>query len=670
LLSRGATVLRVTLGTNETGGLRMIAVDESGVPVLRVGSLEVRPIDADQLAGVGSRGVESLHGVGWVPIDAEAARPRLVVVEGGPIEVAGVVGADVERYADLAVLVEAIRAGGSAPEVVLTAAPVSVEGGVAEAARTGLYRTLGLVQAWLGVPELAQSRLVFLTRGAVAAVEGETPDVAAAAVDGLLRSAVSEHPGAFMLVDVDDSEASRGAVPAAIAVREEPRLAVREGIVLAPRLTRVSAQPERDTPVFDPQATVLLTGGTGVLGMALARHLATAHHCGHLLLVSRRGGDADGADQLRAELEEQGCRVDFAAVDVADRDQLAAVLAAIPAEHPLGAVIHAAGVLADGVIESLNRDKVEQVLRPKLDAALNLHELTAELDLSAFVLFSSAAGVLGSPGQANYAAANAFLDGLAQHRHGLGLPATSLAWGLWAQASGMTGQLDETDQARIQRTGFAAMSTEYGLQLFDQACTRTEPILVPAQLDLAALRAKARIGMLPPLLRGLVRVPAKRQREVGNLAQRLAGIPEAQWDKLLLAEVRGQVAAVLNHSTPDAVDATRAFNEIGLDSLGAVELRNRLTYATGLQLPTTLIFDHPNPTAIAKYLRARLAKPTLGGSDQSPQDQEVHPISRLRQHGGLASATPDPAGASSGGDIGEMDLDDLVRLAMNEEEDG
>nr|WP_204806159.1 beta-ketoacyl reductase [Mycobacterium riyadhense] len=264
------------------------------------------------------------------------------------------------------------------------------------------------------------------------------------------------------------------------------------------------------------------------------------------------------------------------------------------------------GVLADGVIESLDRARVEQVLAPKVDGAWHLHELTREMGLSAFVLFSSAAAVLGSAGQANYVAGNAFLDALACYRRGQGLAGVSLAWGLWEQPSGITRELTDTDLARMGRMGLAAMSTEQGLELFDLACARGEPVLVPARLDVAALRRQARLGLLPAVLSGLVSLPVAAVSAGGSLAQRLARAGEADWDAVLLAELRGQLAAVLGHSSPEAVAAERAFSDLGLDSRGAVELRNRLAQATGLSLPATVIFDHPNLAAVAGYLRARL----------------------------------------------------------------
>ncbi|ORA07634.1 type I modular polyketide synthase, partial [Mycobacterium angelicum] len=512
----------------------------------------------------------------------------------------------VQRYRDVGALAAAVGAGGSPPEVVVTDGPVTAAG-VGEV-RGGLYDTLGLIQAWLGEPVLAGSRLVVVTRAAVAVAEGEVPDLVGAVVEGLLRSAASEHPGRFMLLDVDGSEASWAVVPAVVAQGGEPRLAVREGVVLAPRLVQVTERI--DVPVagsvFDPAGTVLITGGTGVLGMVLARHVVARYGVRHVVLASRRGPAAAGVGELVLELAELGCGVQVVACDVGDREQLAAVVDSIGGEHRLGAVIHVAGALADGVIESLDRQRVEQVLAPKVDGAWHLHELTRDMGLSAFVLFSSAAAVLGSAGQANYVAANAFLDALACYRRAEGLAGVSLAWGLWEQASGMAGEM--------QGLGLAAMSTEQGLELFDLACGRGEAVLVPARLDVAALRRQARLGLLPALLSRLVSLPAAAASAAGTLAQRLATAPEAEWDSLLVAELRGQLAAVLGHSSPEAVQAERAFSEVGLDSLGAVELRNRLAQVTGLTLPATVIFDYPNLAAVAGYLRARLQGSATGGA--------------------------------------------------------
>ncbi len=353
----------------------------------------------------------------------------------------------------------------------------------------------------------------------------------------------------------------------------------------------------------DPRATVLITGGTGGLGALLARHLVTVHGVRSLLLASRRGEQADGAQTLLAELEELGARVRIAPCDVSDREQLAALLAEVPAEHPLGAVVHTAGVIDDGTIDALTPERLDRVLAPKLDAALHLHELTREQDLWAFVTFSSIAGVYGAPGQGNYAAANAFLDALAAHRHARDLPASSMAWGLWAQESAMTGALADADRARIERSGLSALSAAEGLELFDAARALDAALTIPARLDIGALRGLARIGAVPPLLRGLIRAPAQPARATaGSLAARLAGIPAAEREGSTLELVRGEIATVLGHRSPADVDVNRAFNELGFDSLSAVELRNRLAATTGLQLPATLIFDYPNPHALASHL--------------------------------------------------------------------
>jgi candicidin polyketide synthase FscE len=382
-----------------------------------------------------------------------------------------------------------------------------------------------------------------------------------------------------------------------------------------------------DPAVPRPAGTVLVTGGTGMLGGLVARRLADTGRARGLVLASRSGSAAPGAAGLAAGLASRGAWVRIVACDAADRDALAALLAAVPARDPLTAVIHAAGLLDDGMISSLTPDRVAAVMRPKADAAWHLHELTRDADLDAFVLFSSAASTFGSAGQGNYAAANAFLDGLACGRRAAGWPATSLAWGMWADASAMTGHLGEDDLARMARGGVFALSAAEGLALLDAALRRDEALLVPARLDVAGLRAqvaRSPWSEVPALWRGLIR--GRTRPAVGEgagagseaLRRRLAGLPAAERGRALLDLVRAHVAAVLGHASPDAVEPGRAFSEIGFDSLTAVELRNRLQTVTGLRLPSTLIFDYPSPAILAGLLTERLAPaPVLAGATPS-----------------------------------------------------
>ncbi|EFL20214.1 type I polyketide synthase, partial [Streptomyces sp. C] len=400
---------------------------------------------------------------------------------------------------------------------------------------------------------------------------------------------------------------------------------------------------------WDPAGTVLITGGTGTLGGLVAKHLVTTHGVRHLLLAGRRGPDAPGAAELVAQIAELGGTAEVVACDAADRDALTALLAAIPADRPLRGVVHTAGVLDDGVIASLDAGRLAAVLRPKADAAALLHELTRDLDLTAFVLFSSAAGVIGGPAQGNYAAANAFLDALAQHRCAQGLPATSLAWGLWDEASGMTGHLSEEDVARMARSGMVAFSPAEGLALLDAGTADGTPLLVPVRLDQAALRTMAAGHTLPALARGLVRVSARRTVESADgaggsaLARRLTALSPDDQLRTLLDLVRTHAAAVLGHSTADAVGAEKAFKELGFDSLTAVELRNRLGGATGLRLPATIVFDHPTPSSLARQLRTAL----IGDTGTEPRGAEDAPLTAPAADGdpvvivGMACRFPD-----------------------------
>ena len=362
---------------------------------------------------------------------------------------------------------------------------------------------------------------------------------------------------------------------------------------------------------IDPERTVLLTGGTGGLGALVARHLAEHHGARHLLLVSRSGPKAEGAKELQAELEELGVEATIAACDVSDRKALKKLLDSIPAEHPLGAVIHCAGVLADGTVEAMAPEQIERVFAAKAAAAWNLHELTASVDLSAFVLFSSAAGTLGGPGQANYAAANVYLDALAQKRQAEGLAATSIAWGLWDREGGMTAELGEADLARMRRGGIEALSDEDGLALFDAALGADRALALAVPIDTAGLRALASTGALPPILSGLVRTPRRRGAASGSLATKLAALSMTEHEGFVLDLVKGEVAAVLGHASAVEIEPGRAFQELGFDSLAAVELRNRLNGATGLGLGATTVFDYPTPRRLAEYL---LGEATASGA--------------------------------------------------------
>ncbi|MDY7090665.1 MAG: SDR family NAD(P)-dependent oxidoreductase, partial [Actinomycetota bacterium] len=397
-------------------------------------------------------------------------------------------------------------------------------------------------------------------------------DLTGAAVAGLIRSAQSEHPDRFRLVEATDPAPALGV--------DETQLRVRDGRVEAARLVRatVGAEPAAW------RGTVLITGGTGGLGRLIAAHLAEQHHVEDIVLVSRSGGEAPA-----------GMRV--VRCDVSDPAAVRELVASLPG---LAAVVHAAGVLDDGLIASLTPERLDAVLSAKADAAWHLHEATADLDLDHFVLFSSASGTTGSAGQAAYTAANAYLDALARHRHDLGLPALSLAWGGWAG----TGMATEADHERMTRLGMPPLSVADGLAMFDRAIGADEPVLLPITLDLGVIRAA---GDPPPLLRGLIRTGrAARSRSAAELAHSLAALPATERSAAATDLVRTTVAAVLGHDGASAVPPDRALQDLGMDSLTALDLRNRLATATGLRLPATLVFDHPNASALAAYLLDRL----------------------------------------------------------------
>ncbi len=354
---------------------------------------------------------------------------------------------------------------------------------------------------------------------------------------------------------------------------------------------------------LDPDKTILISGGTGILAARISRHLISEHGARHLLLASRSGARAEGAEELKQELTELGAEVRIEACDVSERTALEGLLDSIPSEHPLGAVIHAAGALDDRTLESLDPESLATVFAPKANAAQHLHELTRDTELDAFVLFSSAAGALGSPGQANYAAANVFLDALAARRRAEGLPATSIAWGLWATATGLTSGLGEAGVARMRRVGIEPLTDAQGLELFDACLASDRPLAVGIGLNRRGLQTMASAGALPRILSELAPKESKRRTAVsGALAAKLATLPQEQRLDHVQELILEEIAAVLGHGSPAAIDPAKAFKDMGFDSLAAVELKNRLSATSGLRLAPTVVFDYPTPAKLAAHL--------------------------------------------------------------------
>ncbi|WP_051766788.1 type I polyketide synthase [Saccharothrix syringae] len=598
LHATGASVLRVRLTRTAPDTYAFALADAVGGPVAEVGALTVRPLPTGRPAAAGPR--DALFQLDWTPVLGAADTPARLAVLGAVAPTARFAGHP--TYPDLAALTAAL--GAQAPDAVLL--PVETPAGdPVGAGREVIDRLLSVVRHWTLDERLGRTRLVVVTTGAVAVdVDDAVPGLAQSPLWGLLRSAQVEHPGLVTIVDTDGDPASDLAL-AAVLTAGEPQLAVRGGRAFVPRLVRAGAST--GAPAFTDRGTVLVTGGTSGIGAAVARHLVTGHGVRRLLLAGRRGPAAPGVAELVAELTALGASVDVAACDVADRRALERLLDGVA----LSAVVHAAGAVDDALLANLTREQVDAVWRPKAVAAWHLHELTRDADLTAFVLFSSLASVTGGAGQSAYAAANGFLDALVRHRRALGLPGTSLAWGLWTGVgSAMTGALDERDLKRMAASGVVALDPADGLALFDAAVAAGRADLVPARLDLAAVRSSAEV--VPPVFRALVRGATRRAAQVGaavpteSLTDRLAALPAAERRKHLLDVVRGLVAGVLGHDGPHAVDPDKGFLELGFDSLAAVELRNRLGEVADVRLSATLVYDHPTPAAVADLLHAEL----------------------------------------------------------------
>ncbi|MFI1735809.1 type I polyketide synthase [Streptomyces acidicola] len=570
-----------------------------------------------------------------------------------------------------------------------------------DGAPSGTVGTAALVQS-LGDAGLT-APLWCVTRGAVAVGAADAaPAPRQAAVWGLGRVAALEYPDRWGgLVDLPVAVPGARELDALAAVLAghdgeygEDQAAVRGGTVFAGRIVPAPADG-RDTDAdtaWQPSGTTLITGGTGALAAHVARRLAQAG-APHLVLAGRRGPDAPGAAALRDELTGLGTCVTLAACDVADRRQLTDLLARIPDDLPLTAVVHTAGVVDDGVLDRLTPERFGTVFRAKAASALLLDELTRDSDLEVFALFSSATALVGNPGQANYAAANAVLDALAERRRADGLPATSIAWGVWG-GGGMAG--GAAAEEAMQRVGIEPMDSELAAEMLCRLVTEPHPTALVAGLASGAFAGPA-AGRPRALLRGLPghdrpRGAAERTAEPATgLRERLAKLPPARRTEAVLDLVLARSAATLGHRDPAAIGPERLFRDLGVDSLGAVELRNQLTAATGLTLAATLVFDHPTPLALARHLTERLAPETPTPAAPTtpttpPDDARIRsalarlPLDRLRETGlldellALAAGTADipepPADPEPDADIDAMALDDLVRAALQGHEAG
>ncbi|MFE2941310.1 SDR family NAD(P)-dependent oxidoreductase [Streptomyces sp. NPDC059255] len=527
--------IRCVRTASDTIGVEVF--DEAGEPVATVASMFTRPM---------------------APRDTMLFRPRWIPVPAVP-ELPAVPATDGTTFVEIG------------------------RGGTGDAGDTGARvraltsRALDVLHDW----QDRSGRLVVVTRNATT----PDPDLAAAAAYGLVNTAAAEHPGRITVVDVD-TDLPMARVRELVGGGLEPQVAVRDGLVHALRIT--SAAPSDTRPV-DPAGTVLITGGTGALGALTARHLVREHGIRHLLLVSRRGPRAPDADRLRRELSGLGAAVRIVAGDVADRTVVDGLIAAC--DPPLTAVVHTAAVLDDAVLGAQTPARVDTVLRPKADAAWVLHEATAHLRLSAFVLYSSVAGLFGKAGQANYSAANRFLDALACHRRARGLPAVSLAWGLWELGNGLGDQISGLARRRIHASGIAALDAEQGLALFDAAIGSAEPVLVPVRFDPDAAGP-------PPIVGGVTR---ERPPSAGRRWPARMSEPE------LRELLRGELSAVLGRPDPADFPGDRPFVELGFDSLAVIEVRTRLGRLTGLDLPAGLLFEKPTADALAAHLHGELS---------------------------------------------------------------
>jgi short-subunit dehydrogenase len=600
LASTGAAAARVRARRGASGAWSLGWVDDAGEPAGQIVRLEFGARRGREHAEPWLR--DALFQVAWSKLSPPQPSAAWVSV-----------GSDGDAYADITELTRALAADvAPAADVVLQLQP-DPHRGVAEAATELAQRALTQLQAWSNEPRLAERQLLLVTRSALAAASGDdVGGLAQAPLWGLGRALQTEHPDRrIKLLDVPADLPLTAAELAGALGADAMQLALRAGELLAPRLRRAPAAPS-DAAARARLAerlqhgTVLITGGSGTLAAIVAEHLVERYGARQLLLCSRSGR----ADALAARLEQQGASVRVTACDVSQRAALVELLASISPQQPLAAVFHTAAVLDDGVFAAQTGERLAGVFAPKLLGAWHLHELTRAADLAAFVLFSSLAGVLGAAGQSNYAAANTFLDALAQQRRAQGLAGTSLAWGAWSDASAMTSHLTQADRERIARAGVLPLTAAEGMVLLDAALAGDGGLWVPARFDARYFERDAE--SMPPLLAGLGRRRLRRSEHRGSPLQlQLGAHRPAERERALLQLIRETVSVVIG-APAASIEAERPLRELGLDSLMSLELRNRLAALSGLPLPSTLAFDHPTPAALCRYLASALA-------DERPQ---------------------------------------------------
>ncbi len=624
-----ATCLRVRASVSKGENSRTLtfdAWDRSDRLVARLARLDARVAVPGQLDL--SRPIRNLYQVEWKPamVATPASTTGVWAVLGDDALAVRLRdrGASVSSWASWPSMLDALAADPHAvwPDSVVHVAPRDDSGG-AGLVHARSAAALGMLQSWLARPELSNTRLVLVTHRAIGVEPSEDVDLIHAAIVGLARSTRTEHPDCELWsLDVDTVELAPDDLLAGLAAEGDRELAMREGVWRAPRLRHARAKVDGHESAGSSmgEGSVLVTGGTGQLGARVAEHLVDRHGARHLILTSRQGLEATGAKQLVERLHDSGARtVDVVACDVADADALASLLSKIPPTRPLRAVFHVAGVLDDALVANLDAEQLQRVMRPKVDGAWNLDRQTRGLELSAFVMFSSAAGVLGNAGQANYAAANAFLDALAHHRIHGGQKGLSLAWGLWTEG-GMIAHLDDQALSRLERQGIRALGVAEGMELLDVAMRQSDALLVPIAFDVANLQNS---GKVAPILRSVaprgIRKVQESVRSTDTSSSLFDVRSSEELEALLVGHVRDVVGRVLRRD-PLQIEPHAEFSTLGVDSLFAIEIGNRLREITMIKVGAPMIFDNSSPVKLARAIAGRLNLDTTAEEDDWRRD--------------------------------------------------